>query len=68
MPETPVWRLGGDSEETLDKEEEEEKEGRRIQFLDEREVRSPRSERDAESSMPSIALRDGVSRTRSMGA
>ena len=66
MPETPVWRLGGDSEETLDKGEEE-KEGRRIQFLDERELRSPRSERDVESVTPSIALRDGVSRTRSMG-
>ena len=36
MPETPVCRLGGDSEETLDKKEEE-KEGRRIKFLDERE-------------------------------
>jgi hypothetical protein len=66
MPETPVWRLGGDSEETLDKEEEE-KEGRRIQFLDEREVRSPRSERDVESFAYPIALRDGVSRARSMG-
>jgi hypothetical protein len=66
MPETPVWRLGGDSEETLDKEEEE-KEGRRIQFLDEREVRSPRSECDVESFTHSIALRDGISRARSMG-
>ena len=64
MPETPVWRLGADSEETPDKEEEE-KEGRRIQFLDEREVRSPRF--DAESFTPTIALRDGISRTRSMG-
>lgn len=64
MPETPVWRLGVDSEETLDKDEEE-KEGRRIQFLDEREVRSPRSERDVDSI--SFALRDGVSRARSMG-
>lgn len=66
MPETPVWRLGGDSEDTLDKEEEE-KEGRRIQFLDERRVRSPRSERGVESFTHSIALRDGVGRTRSMG-
>lgn len=65
MPETPVWRLGGDSEDTLDKEEEE-KEGRRIQFLDERRVRSPISERGVESFTHSIALRDGVGRTRSM--
>ena len=66
MPETPVWRLGGDSEETIDKEEEE-KEGRRIQFLDEREVRSPRSEHDVDGSTTSFALHDGVGRTRSMG-
>ena len=66
MPETPVWRLGGDSEETFDKEEEE-KEGRKIQFLDEREVRSPRSERNVDGSSTSFALRDGVSRARSMG-
>jgi hypothetical protein len=66
MPETPVWRLGGDSEETINKDEEE-KEGRKIQFLDEREVRSPRLERDVDSSTTSFALRDGVGRTRSMG-
>lgn len=41
MPDTPVWRLTGDSEETL--KDEEEKGGPRIQFLDERELRSPRS-------------------------
>lgn len=41
MPETPVWRLTGDSEDTL--KDDEVKEGPRIQFLDERELRSPRS-------------------------
>lgn len=40
MPETPTWRLTGDSEDTL--KDEEEKEGPRIQFADERELRSPR--------------------------
>ncbi|KAF1929467.1 Na(+)/H(+) antiporter 1 [Didymella exigua CBS 183.55] len=41
MPETPVWRLTADSDDTL--KDEEEKDGPRIQFLDERELRSPRS-------------------------
>ncbi|OAG09495.1 uncharacterized protein CC84DRAFT_1137206 [Paraphaeosphaeria sporulosa] len=40
MPQTPVWRLTGDSEDTL--KEEEEKEGPRIQFLDERSVNNAR--------------------------
>ena len=66
MPETPVWRLGGDSEDTLDKSEEE-KEGRRIQFSDEREMRSPRTESNMEGSTSSFVLRDGINRTRSMG-
>lgn len=41
MPDTPVWRLTGGSEDTL--KDEEEKEAPKIQFLDERELRSPRS-------------------------
>jgi hypothetical protein len=65
MSDTPVWRLGGDSEDSLDKEEEE-KEGRRIQFLDGRELRSPRPESDMEGPGACIVLRDGVHRTRSM--
>ena len=68
MPETPVWRLCGDSEETLDKEEEEEKEGRKCQFIEERRLRSPIFERKVDGSTSSFALRDGVGRTRSMGA
>lgn len=44
MPETPTWRLTGDSDDTL--KDDEEKEGPRIQFLDERELRSPQSTGD----------------------
>lgn len=44
MPDTPVWRLTGDSGDTL--KDEVEKEGPRIEFPNERELRSPRFEND----------------------
>lgn len=75
MPETPVWKLGDDKEDSNGRDEdevigkekdEEEKEGLRIQFADEGIVRSPRSG-DLGSPITSFALRDGVYRTRSLG-
>ena len=44
MPDKPTWRLTGGSEDTL--KDEEEKEGPKIQFLGELELRSPRSGND----------------------
>lgn len=70
MPDTPpVWKLTGDAsseEDTLkdEQEREQEKEGPRIQFIDEREPRSP--QRDGPTSS-SFILRDGIHRTRSTG-
>lgn len=57
MPDPPVWRLGDSEDTTKDGEE---KEGPRVQFVDEREMRSPRSGNDFEGRTSSFVLRGGV--------